>query len=605
MGTSRKEGTEMITPDYLNEIIEGTEYAVRKAESTILNKICKRIVASFNANEENIIIPSTITQMHQLMDLGMTQQEIQEVVTKSLPSIQKEVREAFLRSAHEISDYNTDIAKEIIEKEGFDIEIPQYESVGLPKESAFLNMTASEIRTLEQIYSKTNRTVTNMCKSFPVAGSNLYMSACDDAFTKIQSGLNPNTAIIDAIHQVSTDGLKIVSYDSGHVDRSEVAVARAVRSGINKANAEIVLTRCAEMGVGFVRVSEHYGARVTKQEDFTNHAHWQGKVYSLNWNSSIFKEKKVDKENRKQLEDSGFGWLNELRDKLEEKKTPLIENKKDVVDNSLKTKEEYIKNIENVLNEAYEYQRINNNLNLTPANELTNKKYVTDKITMYEEKILESLQNTLDNLASKYETSLQKIGNFTKDEFLAKKDALAFVYHDYDYAKSTMKLNSRYFKNYKDHVEKIDSLAKSRYIVNIPKEYYDKYVFTHEFAHTLIDTGSKLTNSRNFTKLDYKKIKKARTEITNVYNKYLNELQVAENAWKSAELDAMMNVTEETFEKARNLRSEYDKIFISRYAMNNADEFMAECFTLAQYTETNNIYVKEIMDIINKNFARK
>lgn len=302
-------GELMITPDYLNEIIEGTEAIVTKVQAKILNKICKRIISSFNANEENIIIPSTIKNMHQLMDLGMTQKEIQEYVEKSLPAIEKEVKKAFLQSAQEISNHNTDIAVEIIKKEGFDIEIPQFEDVGLPKESSQLNMTATEIRKLEQIYNSTNKTVKNLCKTMPASGLNLYIQACNNAFTEIQSGISPNTAIIDAIHQVSSNGLQVVSYDSGHVDRAEVAIARAVRTGVNKANSEIVLTRCAEMGVNYVRVSQHFGARVTKQEDFTNHAWWQGKVYSLDWNKEQLKGYNGSIGN----DEHGFKWLKRLK----------------------------------------------------------------------------------------------------------------------------------------------------------------------------------------------------------------------------------------------------------------------------------------------------
>jgi hypothetical protein len=114
-------------------------------------------------------------------------------------------------------------------------------------------------------------------------GQNAYIDACDEAYHLAQSGVSMDQAISDAIDSLARKGVTTVSF-ARRTERMEVAVARAVRTGINQAAGDIVLTRCAEMGVNYVLTSQHYGARVTNADDYTNHSWWQGKVYRLDWN---------------------------------------------------------------------------------------------------------------------------------------------------------------------------------------------------------------------------------------------------------------------------------------------------------------------------------
>ncbi len=168
---------------------------------------------------------------------------------------------------------------------------------------------------MEQAYKRTVGEVKNYTKTTAYLVQKDYISACNDAYMKAQSGMSINQAIADAIEEVSAKGVSVVVYSSGHVDKIEVAIARAVRTGINQANAEIVLQRCAEMGVNYVKVSEHLGARVTKANDYTNHSWWQGQVYSIDWSLPEFNSFKPT------VQDYGkFGWLKKMRDALQDRR---------------------------------------------------------------------------------------------------------------------------------------------------------------------------------------------------------------------------------------------------------------------------------------------
>lgn len=137
---------------------------------------------------------------------------------------------------------------------------------------------------LDEKYRRTNAEVRNLCRTTAPSTEQAFIDACDNAFIKSRGGISMNTVIMEAVTEVAQQGVTVVNYNSGRSDRIEVAIARAVRTGINQSNAAIVLGTCKEQGINYVKASEHMGARVTKKNDFTNHAWWQGQVYKLDWN---------------------------------------------------------------------------------------------------------------------------------------------------------------------------------------------------------------------------------------------------------------------------------------------------------------------------------
>lgn len=268
----------MITPDYLNKIVRATEHKVSELHIYLIGRIANHIASFFGDPEKAVLIPSTIKQMHKMMESGKVYDDIKQELETLYPSIEKEVKQAFLNSAEEISEANTEFEKEIIKKEGLDIEVP---------DSKDLNLTDYEIRLLEADYARTNGTIKNLAKTTADASQTAFVNACDSAVFKVQHGTSPSVAITEAIEEMASKGISITTYGNNSTN-IEVAIARAVRTGINQANAHIVLQRCAELGVGYVAVSEHYGARVTDKNDYTNHAWWQGKAYKIDWDKPEF-----------------------------------------------------------------------------------------------------------------------------------------------------------------------------------------------------------------------------------------------------------------------------------------------------------------------------
>lgn len=307
----------MITPEFLDDVIIATRMAVYRLNNAILVKIAKSISDAFNAGEKRLLTPSTIAKMAKLMKSGLSVEEIQRLVLKALPGIQKEVKKAFLASANEISNHNSIVEEQLVKNAQLDVKLPNRTVEGIPTTAKALNMTTHEIRTLEAIYKRTNGTVQNIAQSIAPSAYTQFTQACDDAILAVQSGASPGQAILDAVDKVAKQGITVIQYNSGHRDKIDVAIARAVRTGVNQANSELILTRCAELGIQYVKVSQHRGARVTGKADYTDHSWWQGKVYSLDWKQPIL-SKHIHTVSPK---DKNFAYLNEINSQLNAKKS--------------------------------------------------------------------------------------------------------------------------------------------------------------------------------------------------------------------------------------------------------------------------------------------
>ena len=279
----------MITPEYLNRIVHATEDRVSELHAYLIGRIAKHIATYFGNLEKAELMPSNINQLHKIMESGKVFEDIQKEIEKQYPSIQKEVEKAFLNSAEEISKANTQFEKDIIRAEKLNIKLPDYDVNNVPLEAKKLNLTDHEVRLLEADYKATNGTIKNLTKTTAKASQTTFIDACDSALLKIQHGTSPSLAVTEAIEEVAAKGVGVVTYGNQRTN-IEVAIARAVRTGINQANSHIVLQRCAELGVGYVKVSEHLGARVTDKNDYTNHSWWQGKVYKLDWSDPVLKD---------------------------------------------------------------------------------------------------------------------------------------------------------------------------------------------------------------------------------------------------------------------------------------------------------------------------
>ena len=129
------------------------EESVEKINSYLVERIVKRLSALYDLNGSIAFIPSSKHDVLKQQYAGKLFDEIQEDISKQLPNIQKEVKEAFYDAANQISHSNalfTSALLELQKQKGLllDVNIPKASDV-IVKSAKDLNMTPKEVRLLE------------------------------------------------------------------------------------------------------------------------------------------------------------------------------------------------------------------------------------------------------------------------------------------------------------------------------------------------------------------------------------------------------------------------------------------------------------------------
>ena len=108
-----------------------------------------------------------------------------------------------------------------------------------------------------------------------------YQWALDSAALQIQTGaISYNQAIKPAVQQLAESGIKTVNYESGHVDQIDVAVRRAVMTGVNQICDQYTNQSAEYLQTRYFEISAHSGARDKPgHSPWSSHKDWQGKVY--------------------------------------------------------------------------------------------------------------------------------------------------------------------------------------------------------------------------------------------------------------------------------------------------------------------------------------
>ena len=118
---------------------------------------------------------------------------------------------------------------------------------------------------------------------------------------------------------------------------------------------------------------------------------------------------------------------------------------------------------------------------------------------------------------------------------------------------------------------RIRELSDKGYCVKIVDGMEEKYIATHEFAHSLIDMEQSL---KNYVGYDTKQFKRIRKEIKSIFDEYRTEVKSLEAAYRNKEME-FITVSAEDMSKAQKealeLKEKLDDVKISQYSMNNAD----------------------------------
>ena len=104
--------------------------------------------------------------------------------------------------------------------------------------------------------------------------SEIYNGYLDNAITMMASGaFDYNTLIRKIVREMTASGLRTVSYSTWHSNRVDVAVRRALLTGMGQLTGQISRMNGQALGTDKYEVDWHPGAR-------PDHAKWQGRVWT-------------------------------------------------------------------------------------------------------------------------------------------------------------------------------------------------------------------------------------------------------------------------------------------------------------------------------------
>lgn len=252
----------MLTPEYLRNAPQSLVQLFQQLEDFIIADIARRIVQS-----EGQVVTST----------AEWQAWVAENIGLSIDAIQAKIAEITGKSEVEINALFDDAARRALE---YDNKIIG-EASGGPDT---IDNNPAMVQLVESMKTRTNGELRNLTRSMgfavKVSGqivfkpiAKFYQDTLDFAHIQVRTGATDYiSAIRQAVRTLTNSGLRTVDYATGWINRVDVAVRRAVLSGVKDESRQLSKFRADDLGTTIYEISAHSGARPT-------HKVWQGKRY--------------------------------------------------------------------------------------------------------------------------------------------------------------------------------------------------------------------------------------------------------------------------------------------------------------------------------------
>lgn len=238
----------MLTPDYLDHLPAPLVALWQQVEEDILQDVARRI------GKMDALTETADWQLWRREQTRLCNREVLKILARYSGKSEAELRRIFQRAAAKALE-DDDL---LYRSAGLDPPAPN-------EDPALLNL-------LNAGYEQTAGTWRNLTATTAATVSQQFTAAADRAWLQVASGaFDYQTAVRRAVNGLA-ESMAGVTYPTGHRDTLEVAVRRAVLTGVNQTGARLQIARMEEMGWAFVEVSAHAGAR-------PEHAVWQGKQY--------------------------------------------------------------------------------------------------------------------------------------------------------------------------------------------------------------------------------------------------------------------------------------------------------------------------------------
>lgn len=245
----------MLTPTYLSGVADEVIDVYSQVEQDIADDIVRRTIKMGHVTD------TAKWQYRKAQEFGYFQEDVAGIMSRAGAKSKRQIKLIITQAATDSLVFDDAI----------------YRHVGLTPLPAAKSPAMQAL--LLQGTDRTLRLISNFTKTTSTMSYEAFGSILDRAYLQILSGaFSSQAAIYRAIRELSEKGITKIAYESaaGQVsyDNIDVAVRRAVITGVNQSTAKLQLARAQEMGCRLVQTSSHSGARPT-------HAKWQGGIYAI------------------------------------------------------------------------------------------------------------------------------------------------------------------------------------------------------------------------------------------------------------------------------------------------------------------------------------
>lgn len=248
----------MLTPEYLDKLPDKVVERYSDLEIRILEDMARRIVKMGKLTD------TAQWQLWKLEQVGAEREFIQYHLQRLTGMTQGEIAGILEEAGEKAISYDDQI----------------YRKAGLNPAAVAKSEALKKV--IQAGMKKTMRLFFNLTSTTANTASKQFENALDTAYMDVISGaFSYQEAIRKAVKTLAANGIDAIQYPSGHTDKMDVAVRRAVLTGVNQTAAEMQISRMDEMDCDLVETTAHAGAR-------PSHAAWQGKIFSRNGRSSRY-----------------------------------------------------------------------------------------------------------------------------------------------------------------------------------------------------------------------------------------------------------------------------------------------------------------------------
>lgn len=252
-------------PEILDALPEELAELYRGLEATLLTEICSRLKLRDELNEV------TVQDIKALRSHGIDLKEIEKAIRQTTGISEKKLNALIDDVVERNQKYYTeviDLAR--VTQPDVLVDATTIDAIKRQTWDVFRNITASMGFLVDA-----GRTMRPPAKA--------YQWALDAATVKVESGaISYGQAIKEAVRELASSGLRVVDYESGHRDHVDVAVRRAVMTGVSQLCSKYTEQAAEYLETPYFEVSAHAGARDKPgPAPWSSHKNWQGKVYSV------------------------------------------------------------------------------------------------------------------------------------------------------------------------------------------------------------------------------------------------------------------------------------------------------------------------------------